>query len=112
MRMMESEYQTALRIPSTLDLLFFKKTLTVTGTSGNTQGVKTAAIPNNKHFQKIDHSDLSPVSSTTFTASPAFIFTEKLSSPCGYVSIFLASHVTRPDPPPSRLTAYRRPLPA
>ena len=54
--MIEKEYQLALRSPSARDLLLFRKKLTVTGTSGKTQGVNTAKIPVIRQSKKVDQS--------------------------------------------------------
>jgi hypothetical protein len=57
--MIDKEYQEALRSPSPLDLLRLRKKLTVTGTSGNTQGVTTANSPAIRQNQKVDQRELS-----------------------------------------------------
>src|SRR4051812_25973746 len=100
MRRIDNEYQLAFRIPSVLDLLLFRKKLTVTGTNGNTHGVTTAKNPVTRQTKKVDHS---PPSSCTgalpFIAActeAGLIFIEKLSSPVGYSSPDFPSHVTVP----------------
>ncbi|MEB3029885.1 hypothetical protein VJI72_08850, partial [Parvimonas micra] len=54
-----NEYQTAFRIPSARFLLLFRKKLTVTGISGNTQGVIIASKPVTRQIRKIFHNESS-----------------------------------------------------
>ena len=101
---MDNEYQSAFFKPSTLFLLRFKKKLTVTGISGNTQGVITASKPVAKQSKKILH--IEPVffvsvaalaSTVLFAPAPTseidtFIF----SSPLGNSSPFVPNQLKEP----------------
>ena len=97
--MMESEYHTAFLIPSVLDLLLFKKKLTVTGTKGKTQGVSTANKPVTRHIKKIFQIEDSWFTGWLVERAVAItgsIKTEKASSP--FIKLFpcFASQVTDP----------------
>ena len=98
MEMIEMEYHTAFLIPSTLDLLLFKKKLTVTGIKGNTQGVMMANNPVPKQIRKILHSDLLAGASLAVVVLLAAggSFTEKLSCPLGNSAPDFASHAKLP----------------
>ena len=77
MRMMEKEYQRALRSPCDWVELFLRKKLTVTGISGNTQGVITASKPVKKHIKKIFH-QLPVLPSTEFSVALLAMGTRKV----------------------------------
>ena len=104
--MIEIEYQTAFLIPSALDLLRFKKKLTVTGISGNTQGVITASNPVPKQIKKILQSDSSDLASgaKADTLLVAGILSVKFASPLGNSASFLASQAK--DPLKTKLSAF------
>ena len=83
--MIEMEYQTAFLIPSALDLLLFKKKLTVTGINGNTQGVMIANKPVPKQIKKIRHNETDAALETGGVAAEILgsILSENFSSPLG-----------------------------
>src|SRR3954447_12831367 len=87
-------------MPSALDLLLFRKKLTVTGTRGNTQGVTTAKSPVSRQTKKVDHSPpasfLGAVSLVGASTLTGFTFIENASSPVGYSSPDFPSHVIVP----------------
>ena len=96
--MIEIEYQTAFLMPSALDLLRFKKKLTVTGIKGKTQGVITAKSPVPKQIKKMlqtDSSDLA-VFGKADMAEAAGILSVKLASPLGNSLSFFPSQAKEP----------------
>jgi hypothetical protein len=96
--MIEIEYHTAFLMPSALDLLLFKKKLTVTGISGKTHGVIIANNPVPKQIRKILQSDL--LEGAFGAEGSLFVmggtFTEKLSCPLGNSAPDFASHAKLP----------------
>ncbi len=103
---MEIEYQTAFLIPSALDLLRFKKKLTVTGIKGNTQGVITASKPVPKQIKKIlQRESVDLVSEAKAdTLLEAGILSVKFASPLGNSVSFLVSQAK--EPLKTRLSAF------
>src|SRR5215213_5122282 len=94
--MMDKEYHVAFLNSFPLDLHFFKKKLTVTGTNGNTQGVNTAKSPVIRQSQKVDQREPSSPFIAADGEATALTLTEKVSSPEGNSSFRLASHVIVP----------------